>query len=679
MRRICSVGFCSTIAGCLMLAHLVFFPAPAFAQDTRSVLEQKRLIRSEMLRYNAIAHQSPRSVLADDQIDVKYYLLDLHITASPQYLRGRVVMNAVSTQAGLDSVVLDLMRALTVDSVRMGGQQVAFRQDSATFTIFLDRGYNPGELISTEIFYEGVPGSSGFGSFEFSAHGASVPWVWTLSEPYGAKDWWPCKDHPADKADSTDMYVTIDSSFRAGSNGTLQPVIQNADGTVTYHWQERHPISTYLVSLAITNYAEMKCYFDYAPGDSMLVLNYVLPEHLSADSALILNVLDGLRIYSGLFGLYPFIDEKYGHSEFGWGGGMEHQTMTSVDAFSESLLMHELAHQWFGDMITCRTWPNIWLNEGFATFCEAVYEEHKYGENNYWAVMNNWMNYAKSATGSVYVNDSSDVGTLFDGARVYAKGASALHMLRHVLGDSVFFQAMYNYAHLAGARYNTAATSDFESVCEATSGKDLSYFFNEWICGLNYPQYTYSWSQVFFDSGATVTIHVHQTTGTPTPSFFTMPVDFRFSTAGWDTTITLWNDSASQTFTVSLPKSADSVQLDPQHWILRDAGLVTSVADAGQDLPKFYSLGQNYPNPWNPSTTITYTLPERSRVSVKIYNTVGQLIATLENGSQFPGRQSVVWNNTGIASGVYFYRFTAVSETNPSRAYSEVRKMTLLK
>jgi len=268
---------------------------------------------------------------------------------------------------------------------------------------------------------------------------------------------------------------------------------------------------------------------------------------------------------------------------------------------------------------------------------------------------------------------------LFDGARVYAKGASVLHMLRHVLGDSVFFRSMYNYAHLPGARFNTATTADFEGVCESTSGKNLSYFFNEWIYGLSYPRYTYSWSEVNLDSGAVVTIHLQQTTGTTTPSFFIMPIDFRFSRTGWDTTVTVWNDSAVQTLSVQLNESADTVQLDPQNWILRDASEITSVAGSHQSLPKRYSLGQNYPNPWNPSTTIGYQLPEGSRVRLKIYNALGQQVASLVDGFQSAGAHMVNWNSTGMASGIYFYKFTAISQNDPARTYSEVRKMTLLK
>ncbi len=539
----------------------------------------KSFFQHEMARYKTLFQKRPAELASGQNIDVTYYGLALRITTSPQYLRGDVTMKALSIQDGVNQITLDLMQSMTIDSVKVGGVLAGFSQQPSTFNVTLDRSYNTGDLMTVEIFYEGIPGSSGFGSFEFSSH-ASTPWVWSLSEPYGAKDWWPCKDHPSDKADSTDMRVTCDTAFRVGSNGKLISITDNGDGTHMYHWHEGHPISTYLVSVAITNYAQFSNWFKYTSTDSMQILNYVLPEHLSdaqAQSGLPL-VVGELQIYSSLFGLYPFIDEKYGHSEFGWGGGMEHQTMTSLDGFGDWLTAHELAHQWFGDMITLRTWPDIWLNEGFATFCELVYEEHKYGEGNYWGGINSDMASAKQATASLYVIDSSSVNSLFDWNRVYAKGAVVLHMLRHVLGDSTFFHSMYNYANNPALRFSTAATADFQAACEGTSGKGLSYFFNEWVYGTLYPSYSFAWSVQPHSGLYTVKISLGQSTGTSNPQFFSMPIDFNIAGASWDTTVTVYDDSLTQTFSFDVTHPPTSVQLDPQGWILKDVPVAFSVS-----------------------------------------------------------------------------------------------------
>ncbi|MFI5251698.1 MAG: M1 family aminopeptidase [Bacteroidota bacterium] len=551
-----------------VLLACFFLPGYAYSQSDHTPPEMKDLRYRESQQYKAMMRRTLDGVASEDRIDVKYYRLDIQITTSPQYLEGSVLMTAQNLVDNLTSITLDLMQAMTVDSVKVGGTLVSFTQHPSNFDIQLDRTYNHGEAMTMETFYQGHPGSSGFGSFEYSSHGGSAtPWVWSLSEPFGAKDWWPCKDHPSDKADSADIIVTVSNQFRVGSNGKLISTQDNGDGTATYHWHEHYPISTYLISVTVTNFSTFSNWFHYTPTDSMEVLNYVLPEHLSSATSLLPNAVDGLRIYSNLFGLYPFIQEKYGHCEFGWGGGMEHQTMTSLGGFDESLVMHELAHQWFGDMITCRTWPDIWLNEGFATFCELLYEGVKYGQPYYSSGINSDMTSARSAVGTVSVSDSG--ATLFDWNLVYAKGAVVLHMLRHAIGDTSFFHGMRNYANNPALRFGTASTADFRGECEAASGQDLNYFFNEWIYGEKYPTY-YKWSNIdTTTTGCSVAIHLAQTTGTSNPTFFTMPVDLKFIGTGWDSTITVLNIAASQDFTFDLPKVITLVQLDPQNGILK--------------------------------------------------------------------------------------------------------------
>jgi aminopeptidase N len=655
----------------LQSVHAQFEPEAA-------VTEERKLLNSEAGRYRVLM-DAMRKPASDLNIDVKYYKLNIAITTSPSYLRGIMTMNALSVVSNLASVTLDLMNLMTVDSVKAGTAKLSFTQQPATVTITLDRSYANGELVTLDIYYRGVPGSSGFGSFTFSSH-AGTAWVYTLSEPYGAKDWWPCKDHPLDKADSVDIWATVDSAFKVGSNGRLVAVISNGDGTSTHRWAERYPISTYLVSLAITNYSEFTNWFKYAPADSMPVLNYVLPEHLaSAQSNLPLTV-GMLAIYSDRFGLYPFIKEKYGHSEFGWGGGMEHQTMTSLTGFGESLVAHELAHMWFGDMITCANWPNIWLNEGFATYSVAIYYEGKYGTANYWSYMNSQMNSAKSAVGSIYVQDTSSVNSLFDGNLVYAKGASVLHMLRHVIGDSVFFRSLRAYASDPRFKYGTATTENFREVCESVSGLPLGYFFDEWIYGERYPAYTYSWRAIpDTNGGYVVPIRIRQTTGKTSPALFTMPVDFRLSGAGLDTTFVLFNNRTDQYFQVHVPLLPTTGQLDPNNWILKTATL-TSVGEEGSpDVPLSFGLDPNYPNPFNPTTTIGYRLPHKSTVQLAVYSTLGQRVALLVQGEQEMGYHEVRFDGSALSSGVYFYRMEARSLSEPAQTVVQTRKMMLVR
>ena len=623
------------------------------------------LFAAEADRYRHMRDRAA-STQSDSSIDVTYYKLNLTISTSPNYLRGIVTVKAVSKVQSLTVITLDLMSTMTVDSVRVAGTRVLFSQFINAISINLNRSYGEGELVTLDLYYEGLPVATGFGSFEFGSH-AGMPWVWSLSEPYGARDWWPCKDTPLDKADSVDVWVTCNSAFKVGSNGRLVAVIDNGDGTATHQWAERYPISTYLVSIALTNYAEFSNWFHYSPTDSMQVLNYVLPEHLATALDSLPKTVDALRILSGLYGLYPFIREKYGHSEFGLGGAMEHQTMTSTTGFGEFVVVHELAHQWFGDMITCATWQNIWLNEGFARYSEALYAEARYGANAYRDYMSFQADGARTAIGPVYSRDTSDIPVLFNDALTYRKGAMVLHMLRHVLGDSVFFRCMRNYANDPRFRFNVATTEGFQSVCESTSGLSLGYFFNEWVFGEKYPHYAYAWTATPSGSGFEVSITIGQTTGTTNPAIFSMPIDFKLSAAGWDTTVVLFNTSNEQQFRVPLSHRPDSVLLDPGEWILHD--IVNSL------IPTQYILEQNYPNPFNTSTRISYSVfptGTRQAVSLKVYDVLGREVATLVNTEQVPGTYQTTFDGSGLASGVYFYRLQA-------GGFAETKKLLLLK
>jgi aminopeptidase N len=527
---------------------------------------QEALTKSDARRYTVLKEALLKPA-SDLNVDVKYYKLNLAITTSPGYLRGVVTMNASSVVGNLRTVTLDLMNTMTVDSVKTGDVKLFFAQQPSTVTVTLDRAYDIGELIAMDIYYQGVPGSSGSGGFYFTTHG-TVPWMYTLSQPYGAKDWWPCKDHPLDKADSVDIWVTVGSTFKVGSNGKLVAVIDNGNGTKTHRWEERYPISTYLVSLAITDYAEFTNWFKYSPTDSMPVLNYVLPEHLSAALASLPRTVDMLGIYSDIFGLYPFINEKYGHCEISWGGGMEHQTMTSLGGFDEGLVAHELAHMWFGDMITCANWHHLWLNEGFATYSTALYYERRNGQAAFSDYMNGAMASAKGASGSLYLADTSSPANMFAWNRVYAKGATVLHMLRHVLGDSVFFASIRTYGDDPRLRFGVATTEDFRQVCELVSGEQLGYFFDEWVYGAGYPDYTGLWKADSVGSGYEVTLRVLQTLPGGGSGFFTMPIDVRLSAGDWDTTVTVMNTSGEQQYTLLVSHNPTTLLLDPEDWTL---------------------------------------------------------------------------------------------------------------
>ncbi len=662
-----------------LLAELLFTLNFSSAQTGGEVCSEgktdlyKKLLKEGKLNYPG-----------DSNIDVNYYKLDLRINFADRILTGVVSVKAKSARNNLNTIFLDLRNNMLVSSVKLDNKNLTFNQTGDNkLNITFDRTYNSGEEFELVIAYSGTPQTSGFQSFSFDYHNGQ-PIVSSLSEPYGASDWWPNKDTPADKADSADIWITADSSFYSVSNGVLTEITVNQDGTKTFKWKERYPIAPYLISIAMTNYHIYNTYFEYEPGKYMPVIHYTYPEQWGASVKSQLDVtLDALRIFSEKYGPYPFLKEKYGHAQFTWGGGMEHQTCTSASSFGESLVAHELAHQWFGDKVTCRDWQNIWLNEGFATYSEAIYQENKYGKKNFREVVDNIFNTARQAKGSVYVQDISSVNSIFDYARSYAKGASVLHMLRGIVGDEKFFEILKTYLNDPQLAYNSATTEDFQHVAEEVTGLDLNYFFSEWIYGVSFPRYTINWGwQQNSPDNYQVQIQITQTANFD-PLYFTMPVQIKIIKKNvTDTTITFFNNTLVQTFSVDVKFKPDSLVFDPDNFILKTVTASNNIA-INDTVPSAFELFQNYPNPFNSSTKIKFAIPTTAGevfTNLTIYDVLGRKVETLIDRILVPDFYEVRFNSANLATGIYFYRLeTRSTSSNGKHNFTATKKMLLLK
>ena len=634
-------------------------------------------------KIRALSNQTRLSKIAypgDSNIDATYYKLNLTINYTSKYLSGEVTVKAFPTNDKLSSFYLDLVNSMAVSSVKSNGNVISFSQSNNQLKVNLEKEYVKGEVITLVINYSGYPQSSGFGDFVFTTH-SGQPIIWTLSEPYGAKSWWPSKDTPADKADSSDVWVTADKSFISISNGVLTETVNNSNGTTTYKWKNRYPIANYLISLAMTNYQKYDTPFEYEAGKVMPVNHYVFPEQFSSNKASLDLVPDMLKIFSEKFGLYPFINEKYGQAQVMNSVSMEHQTVSSMSTFREDVVAHELAHQWFGDKVTCKDWQNIWLNEGFATYSESIYYEAKYGSSAFMNDINAIMSSAKTAKGSIYVQDISTIAQIFNGARSYSKGGVVLHMLRGVVGNENFFRILKEYLVEPGLSYNVATTEDFQQIAERVYGKSLDYFFKQWIYGENYPKYTVGWSTKqasgdIFD----LTFRLKQNINTE-PHFFTMPVQIKITTNKSTIFTTVFNDQQDQGWVIPISGQPLTVTMDPENWILKDIVGNTDITES-ESLPKEFSLSQNYPNPFNPETTISYTIPsnvkgETINVTLKVFDALGREVATLVDEFKQAGKYKVTFNvetrhGVSLPSGVYFYRLQC-------GMFSATKKLVIMK
>jgi len=611
----------------------------------------------------------------DISYDVTYYKLDLkidHIFFNSNYIKGSVTTKAKALNNNFNSFYLELMNSLMVDSVTSTLGNIVYSHNNNKINIQLPVILNYGEEFNVTVYYQGVPGSSGLGSFEFTTHQGN-PIIWSLSEPYGSMDWWPCKDTPEDKADSADIWITAHGFFTSASNGKLIEIVNNGNNTKTYKWKVSYPIATYLISVAMTNYDEYTHDYVALDGSIMKLHHFTYPENWSETRRLQMEATsDMIHEFAKMFGEYPFLREKYGHAEFSWGGGMEHQTLTSIVAFSTNLVSHELAHQWFGDMITCKDWHNIWLNEGFATYCEALYTEKKQGFNAYKSAMQGELSAAKNAVGTLYCQDIANVNNIFSGARSYSKGAAVLHMLRWVIGDSLFFKTLYNYANHPQLKYGVAVTEDFKNVAEQTSNTNLDYFFNQWVYGEGYPRYNVNIESVPNGVSYNIKMIVSQTNTTNNPDFFVMPIQIKYRVNSKDTLITLLNNQKVQEFNFVSPGKPTMFSFDPNGWLLKNVSLnLTGISDDEINI-KDYKLEQNFPNPFNPETKIVYSLGKSDNVKLSVFDVLGKEIKTLVNEYQNSGTYTVNFNASELSGGVYFYKLQTDN-------YKNIKKLVLLK
>ncbi|MCH1547168.1 MAG: M1 family metallopeptidase, partial [Flavobacteriaceae bacterium] len=435
--------------------------------------------------------------------DLKYHKLDVVLDPDEAFISGTITSHFLALQ-DLNQLTFDLADNMQVDNVTnlSTNTSLNYTQNSNDeLVIDLEQTQIEGTIDSLSVTYSGNPVSSGFGSFEQSYHNGD-PIVWTLSEPYGAKGWWPCKQDLNDKIDSIDVFIKTpiynpdNEEYISASNGLEISQTYNGN-TKTTHFSHNYPIPAYLIAIAVTNY-EIYSHEVSNNGSPFEIVNYVYPENFTSAQNQTDVTVDIMNFFSQKFEEYPFADEKYGHAQFGWGGGMEHTTVSFMGNFSRGLIAHELAHQWFGNKITCGSWQDIWLNEGFATYLSGLVIEHLDGDSSFKSWRQNKVNsITNQPNGSVYVpaEDTLTVGRVFSSRLSYNKGSMVLHMLRNKIGDELFFQSLQNYLINPDFAYGYAKSENFINSVEQTTKLDLTEFFNDWLFNEGYPSYLAEWGQ----------------------------------------------------------------------------------------------------------------------------------------------------------------------------------------
>ncbi len=606
-----------------------------------------------------------------DFFDVLHYKLTLLVDFEPGNLHGSVTTTFKVTTESMDQFVLDFrdnMQVLEVSIHDPYQTPLDFTHQDDLVVVELPVPLTSGQAAKIQVTYTGVPQPEGLFGFQFQETSEGSPVAITVSEPWSARSWWPCKDYPNDKALVT-FFLVVPEGLTAVANGNLVSRTPALNQYQMFIWHETNPLPTYLVSLAVSEYEKISQLY-VGPGGIFNLQHYVYPylkEQAQNDFAILPEMFD---FTGSILGQYPFNGEKYGMAICNWDAAMEHPTvvtwgdvLVTGDGYFETIIMHELAHQWFGNMITPKDWTQIWLNEGFATYVEALWAENQQGSAGLQTFM------AQHSWGVGYLEDplirnqDNDNPWYYFQAIVYHKGAWVLHMLRRQLGDTAFFESLYTYANDPQLKWSTVHSDDFKDVCERVSGQELDWFFQQWLQWTTYPIYNLVWDQEPHNDGFRLNILLEQNQD-PDPQYGMIPfqtmVDLKFHTSQGDTMVTVWNNQLVQHFEFDLPASTLSIVVDPNRWLLNEATVFGPNSAPVQELPSARWLSAS-PNPFNPRIWLRWETGYATRDQIEILDLQGRVIRTQTLSRQAPGLREYQWdgvNNHGQAcpSGVYLYR-----------------------
>jgi len=540
----------------ILLMTFAAFLSILHAQESTHAEQQASIRRSE-----TVFNENPLL----NSYDVRFYGLDVMVNNRSDQIQGNTTILAKVMQNSLDTIVFELYHTLSVKRVVVDGTEASYTQTGDELYIDLVSPKDSGALVNARVFYGGETGA-GMVREQDDEWGAMV--TYSNSEPFYSRDWFPCKQNLADKADSVHVYITTDNGLMGVSNGILTGTTYFPDGKVRYEWKSNYPIAYYLICFAVADYIEYN--LEVQPDgltSPIFIQNFVydLPGCLDTYREQINVTAPIMEVFCNHFGPYPFREEKYGHYMWPWGGGMENQTLTGVGNFEFYLIAHELGHSWFGDYVTCATWQDIWVNEGFATFAgylatEILGPDYADDEREF-----RFESAMLEPDGTVYVpfEDIGNDSRIFNSSLSYNKGMALLYMIRFEMqDDALFYQALRNYVD----RYaNDVATGmDFKEVLEETSGMNFTDFFNQWYFGAGYPIYNVTWDQV----KDTLTIHSIQSTSSTLTPLFKMSIEYRILYSGGDTTVRVFQGAGEETYRFNIPYEVTGVELDPFNHVL---------------------------------------------------------------------------------------------------------------
>jgi aminopeptidase N len=514
--------------------------------------------------------------------DVKHYALDLRINPAEQSIKGAVTVRARIVRA-IDKFVLDLDTPFTVESAALadGGksQPLNFERREGKIWISFPKAVKAGKTVEVRVAYSGkprvAPHPPWVGGFVWSKTADGSPWFATAVQNDGADVWFPVKDHPSDKADNFSLRFTVPEPLVAASNGKLQSIVKNADGTQTFNWFLSQPASNYVIALNVAPYKLIEDQMQSVAGDMIPIKFYVLPEHYERGREIVEKTKEYTRFYESVLGPYPFRADKLGIAETPH-LGMEHQTIIAYgndfkyDAEgTDGLMLHELGHEWWANLVTAPDWNDFWIHEGFQSFMDALYKERLRGSRQkFIESLPSRIRATKNvkpvapreprSTTEMYFLPPDYIKSDND---IYGKGALVLNTLRFYIGNDAFFKSLRRMAYpdpkmekiTDGRQARFATTDDYLRLVEQLSGKELDWFFELYlrqpalpklIAEKNNNQLTLRWE-------------------TPNNMPFPMPVELKIGDAVRRV------EMPNGTATVQLSSQYQDYVIDPNGWLLK--------------------------------------------------------------------------------------------------------------
>ena len=584
-----------------------------------------------------------------NKYDIKYLKLDFSVEPANKFIAGTCLYRVIARQP-LDTFSIEFKQAMTLDSILINNTKRIFTRSADHIYVAFATPVATGSPLELKFFYSGSPERNVIAGTDASI---GLSYTGNVSESFQAREWFPAKQFLNDKIDSADIWVTTSAPNMAGSNGVLKSVVDVGNNKRRFQWHTNYPMNYYMPFFAVGNYMDYR--------------NYAKPASIAPDSILIQHLLVNNQNYfnnekanldktpgyiekmSELFSIYPFYKEKYGHAQVRIGGGMEHQTMSTMHDFSEELIPHELGHQWFGDNVTCASWSDIWLNEGFASYCQYLMREKLptyFGNTAFTHMGEVHGNVLAQPGGSVYVPvaDAYNEGRIFNGRLSYNKASGVIHNLRFEMqSDTLFFNTLKEYQRKFKDSF--ATTVDFRQVAEQISGKNLFQFFNQWIYGEGYPTYSITYSKVGSDS---LQFNVDQSTSMPavTP-FFSGLLELKILSGQGDTIVKVNHTLNNQQFRIKYSKTPTGVVVDPNNWIINKVGSVVTGVNTIRPTQAGVKI---YPNP--ATSFIKVQFPSNTYQTLQILDIQGRLMQS----NTIPNSSTIQQINLQLTPGVYFVK-----------------------